>query len=109
MATTAEAISDPDDVLSQVLWRMARARLLADEGGAEDAERLIRDAVAKADETGDIELRADALAALGSVLRAIGRDDESGPPISEALTLYERKGDVVSARAMREALGVTAG
>jgi class 3 adenylate cyclase/tetratricopeptide (TPR) repeat protein len=108
LARIAEEISGADDVLSQVLWRLARARIRAAAGEAAVAESLARAAVALADETGDIELRADALAGLGAVLRTLGAGNESGPPIEEALKLYERKGDVVSARAMREALGVTA-
>jgi hypothetical protein len=38
---------------------------------------------------------------LATVLRAVGRENDAGPPIREALQLYERKGAVAAARGTR--------
>ena len=104
LAVLAEELADEDDVLSQVLWRTARARLLAGRGetGAaiEEAER----AVAMATDSADIDLLGDAQAELGEVLRRAGRPDEAGPPLREALALFERKENVVSAERVRARL-----
>ena len=45
---------------------------------------------------------------LGDVFLAVGDPESSGPPLREALELYERKGDVVSAGRLRERIGVAA-
>jgi len=55
--------------------------------------------------TRDIEQNADALADLAEVLQLLGRDNESGPPLEEALTLYEQKGDSVMLGRIRARLG----
>jgi hypothetical protein len=49
-------------------------------------------------------LQADVLLDLGTVLRTMGRDDEAGPPIREALRLYEEKGAVSAALRARRLL-----
>ena len=38
----AEELSDDDDVVSQVLWRVARARVLARRATPAEAEALVR-------------------------------------------------------------------
>ena len=105
LSRSAETLADPDDVFSQVAWRSARARVLARTERAAEAETLAREAIELAAATVDIVLLADATADLGEVLRLIGRTDDAGPPLREALVLYERKGDVVSAARIRERLG----
>ncbi len=103
-ADVAAEIGDDDDILTQVLWRLARARLAAGAGEAEDAERYAAEAIERADRTTDGLLRAEAYETLGDVLEALGRRESAGPPWREALQLYEAKGDVVSARALSERL-----
>src|SRR5207249_396735 len=61
-----------EDVLSQVLWRKTRARLLCRQGELEESRALARQAVALAEQTDDLNLTGDALANLGSVLAAAG-------------------------------------
>ena len=102
-AELGETLSDADDVLSQVVWRTARARLLADDGDT-GAEALARSAIELAEGTADLELQADALDDLGAVLAALGNHDEAEAAIRQALQLYERKGDVVSAARVRQRL-----
>jgi class 3 adenylate cyclase/tetratricopeptide (TPR) repeat protein len=98
----AEQIGDADDILTQVPWRSVRAKVLASRGEVESARRLATEAVELAAGTSQIHLRAEALVELADVLEAIGDGESSGPPLREALTLFEQKGDVVSAGRLRE-------
>ena len=100
-ATLAEDLADVDDAYSQAAWRLARAKLLARAGDSAAAAALARDAVTIAGGTLDIEQHADALVDLAVILRAGGDEGSSGPPLREALELYERKGDRVSAGKVR--------
>ena len=101
---TARELADEDDVLSQVLWRTAHARLLADAGRLEDAVSEAEAAVAIARDSADIDLLGDAMSELGEALSRAGRAHESGPPLQEALMLYERKENRVSADRVRARL-----
>jgi len=101
-------IADPDDTVSQVLWRQARAILAARGGDADTAERLATEAVMLVAPTQEVELAADAYADLAEVLHLAGRDDEAGPPAREALLRYQQKGNAVSGGRLREKLGEAA-
>ena len=69
----------------------------------EEAERLGREAVELSRREDDPIDQANALMDLGHVLRAGGRARRGdGTPRTEALRLYERKGNVVSAAAARQ-------
>ncbi|HEX7948725.1 MAG TPA: adenylate/guanylate cyclase domain-containing protein [Candidatus Limnocylindrales bacterium] len=103
-ADISKEISGDDDVLSQVMWRTVRAKHLARSGSQDEGVALALEAVRMAAETVDIELHADALTELAEVLRLASREHEQGPRLREALALYERKGDVVLAKAVRERL-----
>jgi tetratricopeptide (TPR) repeat protein len=102
----ARELADEDDVASQVLWRTAHARLLADASQGELATDAAERAVEIATEGDDIELLADAKAALGEVLWQLGRQESAEPPFREALALYERKEDIASATRVRLRLEV---
>jgi class 3 adenylate cyclase/tetratricopeptide (TPR) repeat protein len=104
LSEESEALGAEDDVMTQVLWRSARARALARLGRQDEAERLAREALARARRTEDINQTADVLCALAETLRVSGRDDEARAALSEALELYERKGNVVMAARTRELL-----
>ena len=94
-----------NDVETQVIWRGARAKILADRGYGEAAESLAREAVETASATTDGLLKADALVDLAMVFSAGGRPDSAGPPVREALRLLEAKGDRASASALRARFG----
>ncbi len=100
----AEALAESDDTWSQVLWRSARARLLA-ETAPDRALALAQGAVDLAEETADLVLHGDARADLGEVELATGRPDAARTSFERALTLYERKGDTTSAARARHRLG----
>jgi class 3 adenylate cyclase/tetratricopeptide (TPR) repeat protein len=85
-----------EDILSQVLWRTALARLLASRGDDEAAERRAREAVAFAGETDALNLHADSLVALAEVLQHSGQDRAADDALAEAVRLYALKGNEVS-------------
>ncbi len=99
----AESIGEDDDPELGTLWRMARGLALAAGGRAEEGLALAQVAVEIARSTERPLLQANALAALGQAHQIAGDpEDQSGPPLREALDLYEAKGDTVSAARIRE-------
>jgi class 3 adenylate cyclase/tetratricopeptide (TPR) repeat protein len=104
----AEEIGDEDDVETQVAWRGARARVLSAQGDAKAAVELASEGVALTASTSDGLLRAEALADLGDVLMAAGEQERAGPPLREALALYEAKGNSVAAAALRSRITAAA-
>ncbi len=104
----AEETASEHDIWSQVLYRVTRARLLADTGNVQEAESLARAALAIVALTDLLDLHADVLLDLAEVLRLDGRNDESREHVASALALYERKGNVVAANRARLQLDVAA-
>ena len=95
-------------MLSQVLWRTARAKILARRGELEPAEALAREAVGRGEPTDLLGTRADALVDLAEVLALAGRREDSLAALGEASELYERKGNLTAlalARARVRELG----
>ena len=103
-AVLAKQLADEDDVWSQAAWRTAQAKILADHDRGDDAIALAQAAVDLVTPTEDVELRAETLADLGFVLERAGRHEASGPPLREALRLYEQKGDRPSAGLIKRRL-----
>ena len=95
----------PDDLLSQMLWRGVRGRVLARRREFADAEVLAREAVALAGATDFVNQHAEALVDLSYVLAASGGRDEPVDAATRALDLYQRKGNVVAAAGTRLHLG----
>jgi tetratricopeptide (TPR) repeat protein len=96
-----------DDLDPQVAWRRVQAKLLAQRGDFEDAERLAREAIALAAQTDYLNLHARAIEDLAEVLRLAGRSREALVELERATRLHEQKGNVVSAartRSLREQL-----
>jgi len=88
----AEEHAPESDVVTQVLWRMARARAVADDD-PRAAEGLARAALALARETDNPDLEASALVCVALV---IDRGEEQSSLLAEARELYERKGNVAA-------------
>jgi tetratricopeptide (TPR) repeat protein len=108
-ARAAESAAS-DDVWVQMLWRQARAKVLACRGEHPEAERRAREAVAIAEGTELLNFQADACADLAEVLVLAGRTKEGAEALEQALARYERKENLVMAERMRarlEALRVT--
>ena len=90
-----------DDFVTQVRLRAGRAKLLAQRGAPAEAEEAAREAVALAGKTEYIDIRGDALLALGEVLHAAGRPGDAADAMRAALTLWEAKGNVAFAARTR--------
>jgi class 3 adenylate cyclase/tetratricopeptide (TPR) repeat protein len=97
----SEREASRDDVASQLSWRTARAKVLAERGQFDAAERLVREGLALVAESDFLDMRGDALLDLATVLRLAGRSDEAADAAERALQLYELKGNVVSAAKAR--------
>jgi predicted ATPase/class 3 adenylate cyclase len=104
-ATTSQDLAGPDDISSQVLWRTVRGKIIARRGEAEEGVRLIREALELIGRAEEPESMAYAYADLGEALELAGHPDEARHALSSALALFEGKGDIVSARRVRERLG----
>jgi DNA-binding SARP family transcriptional activator len=96
-------------------WQIKRtgvpACLLARRGQLEEAERLAREGVAVAADSEFVNLHGDVLLDLAEVLHLAGRVEDAGATAVEAVGLYDRKGNVVSAaraRAFADELRTTA-
>jgi tetratricopeptide (TPR) repeat protein len=67
----------------------------------EEAERLAREALTRAEQTDQLDLHAETYADLAEVLRMGGRRAEAANQFARALALYERKGNLVATRQIR--------
>ncbi len=93
-ATSATAAAD--DIITQVIWRGVRAKILARDGRCDDAEAVARGAVEQVQTSDMLSHEGDAMLDLADVLRACGRPDEARRAVEAALELFERKGNVVA-------------
>jgi hypothetical protein len=100
----ASRLGAADDIVTQVIWRGVRAKVLARAGSCHDAEALAREAVAMSGPTDLLTHRADAMLDLADVLRVSSRSDEADASVRTGLSLYERKGNVVGAARARALL-----
>jgi tetratricopeptide (TPR) repeat protein len=75
--------------------------VLAGRGATEEALRLASEAVDLAAATPQPHLKAKAFEDLADAFEAVGDFESAGPPLREALRLYELKGDVISAERLR--------
>ncbi|HEU5244959.1 MAG TPA: hypothetical protein VFU33_11210, partial [Gaiellaceae bacterium] len=96
LASYAESHSWEDDIVTEVMWRVARAQIEAHTGDGALAERLAREAVDLAAPTDFLELQGTALLALARVLAETGSPDAASVA-DQAAAVYLRKGNVVGA------------
>jgi class 3 adenylate cyclase len=87
--------------VAQMMWRGARAKVLARRGQTEEAETLAREGVAIIKQTDYVLYHADAFADLAEVLRLQNQWQQAIGAANEACRLYEQKGNVVAARKLR--------
>jgi class 3 adenylate cyclase/tetratricopeptide (TPR) repeat protein len=93
----SEEIGAGEDVVTQIVWRSARARVLARRGEHEGADALGREAVNLAMQTDFLDLQASTLVALAEVIWLTTGGEDAAPLIAQAREIYERKGNVVAA------------
>jgi class 3 adenylate cyclase/tetratricopeptide (TPR) repeat protein len=96
-----EEIAATSQLDSQVKWRALRAILLARRGELAAAEELAQEAVIRAESCEQPDTQAEALADLAEVLRLGGKDADAAEVTDRAVSLYERKGNVVAAAKLR--------
>ncbi|HXF36795.1 MAG TPA: AAA family ATPase [Actinomycetota bacterium] len=100
----SEEVAAPDDVSSQFLWRCVWGKVLARRGRFVEAERLVREGLAIVGTSDEPDSQAGALMDLAEVLVLAGRPGEAVEAATEARSLFERKGNVVSAARARRAI-----
>jgi DNA-binding SARP family transcriptional activator len=89
----------PDEDLStRAVGHGLYARILADRGRYREAEELARSAVAISAQTDFLSETADTLLELSHVLAAAGQVSEAHSVATQALDLYQRKGNLPGAR-----------
>ena len=104
LALRAAAGAAAEDTLTQAIWRAVQARALARRGACEEAEALIREALALIEPTDLLSQHGDAMLALAEVLRACERHDEAERAIRDGLAMYELKGNQTAAARSRSLL-----
>ena len=87
--------------IGPALAKGALARVRAHQGHISEAEALARQAVALLAETDFLVDRADIQTDLADVLLVAGRPNEAREALTEALALYEQKGDLVTPKRIR--------
>ncbi len=97
LARRAARLTTDMDAAPQSLWRRVRAIVLAGRGRAREAERLAGDAVALIGRTDYLNEHAEALEDLACVHDVGGGADAARRARADAMALYRRKGNVVSA------------
>ena len=97
MTQVCERAASRDDLASQVLWRGARATVLARTGRRDEAEAIAFEGARLAAQTDMVTFHADTMLDLAEVLRLAGRFAEAIGVLDEAVALYEQKGNIVSA------------
>jgi tetratricopeptide (TPR) repeat protein len=101
IAISQEVAAD-EDTSAQVICLGLSARILADRGRHAEAVELAFSAVALAEQTDQLSPHADALLELAQALAASGRTSGAHDAATQALELYQRKGNLPG---IREALG----
>jgi tetratricopeptide (TPR) repeat protein len=91
-----------EDLITQIIGQGLSARMLADRGRHTEATELASSAVALAAQTDLLSQHADALLDLAHVLATSGRIPEAQAAATQALDLYQRKGNLPGTR---ESLG----
>jgi DNA-binding SARP family transcriptional activator len=93
-----------EDVSAQWSWRRARAKLLARAQAFPEAEAIADEAVRIASRTDALSDHGVVLLDLAEVLRLADRPGEAAERVEQALLLFERKGNRVSADAAQALL-----
>jgi predicted ATPase/DNA-binding SARP family transcriptional activator len=104
LSRESERAARPNDIHSHILWRTARAKVLAHRGELEAGEALAREAVAFAAESDFLDSHGDALTDLAEVLCLAARRHEAASALAHAVQLYELKGNALSAERARARL-----
>jgi tetratricopeptide (TPR) repeat protein len=97
----SEELAARDDLLTQVVWRRVRAKLMARQGRMDVAEDLAQQAVTISESTDFLNTRADALVDLAQIHHQAGRFDKANAAVAAGLALYEGKGNRIAGEKTR--------
>jgi class 3 adenylate cyclase/tetratricopeptide (TPR) repeat protein len=100
----ARDLTSPDDMVDVVGIAALDALLKAHRGEIEKAQELARDAVARIDETDNVELQLRTRQIAADALQLTGRSDEARSLLQESVDLAEQYGHVTAAQFARERL-----
>ncbi len=103
-ARACREAANPEDLMSQELWRVTDAGVCANRGEEQGALRMAGEAFDLLRKSQMIFAEGEALLDLGEVFRHVGREQEARAAVEEALSSSKRKGNVVTARKARAAL-----
>jgi class 3 adenylate cyclase/tetratricopeptide (TPR) repeat protein len=101
MSCQAQQLADADDIASQTLWRTIQAKVLALKGNCDAALILLGEAVDLLKPTDAVLVQAETLVDLAEVLRRAGQGEDADEVMEDAIALFEVKGNVVAAEALR--------
>lgn len=102
------ALGLPGDFDADFRWRALRARVLAQRGEFEEAERLAREASDIVEKTDWHMQRGEAAMVVGEVMELSSRTDEAQAAYERAVQSFERKGMVPDSQAARRRLAALA-
>jgi DNA-binding SARP family transcriptional activator/tetratricopeptide (TPR) repeat protein len=103
-AATAREAAGSDDLDAALTWRPVHAKILARQGKIDKALELAHDTLLLVARTDALNRHGDSLLALAEVLRIAGRHEDAADATGEAVHLYEKKGNIVSANRARKRL-----
>jgi tetratricopeptide (TPR) repeat protein len=106
LTAQSERAAAAEDLVVQVQLRGPRAKALARRRELDAAKRLARDAVSLAEQTDFLNLHANALLDLATVLHHGGNLEDAAAAAEAANALYERKGNLVGAEEARSFVSV---
>jgi ATP/maltotriose-dependent transcriptional regulator MalT len=101
-AGVCEHIASPDDVASQFLWRCVRGKLGARQGAIDEAESLLSAAMALIETSDQLDSQGSGLLDFAEVRELAGAPADAAALSERAAGLFDRKGNVVSARRARQ-------
>jgi hypothetical protein len=104
LVDAARALSAPDDSLTEMKWRSLLAKISAREGRRDEALRLAADAASIGATTGYLDWYAGVLVDVAEVMALADRPQDAITSLRQAEALYLRKGNAVSADAVKEKL-----
>ena len=91
LCASAAGTAAADDIVTQVIWRSVRAKVLAREERCDEAERLAGEAVALVEPTDLLSHHGDALLDLAETLRLCGRASAAADAVRAGVSLYEER------------------
>ncbi len=106
--SVSERTAAAEDLLTQVIMRGVRAKILARQDRIGEAEVLAHEALRLIAQTDLLTPHGDALLDLAEVLRLGERPADADAAVQEAIELYERKGNLVSAAHARSLVATLA-